>query len=168
MPSSVFTSVGRFSAFQLKSSLMSVVSPQLGWQEATPRVLRSVSSHTRVKTFSPDTVIAVTLTAAQKCFFREVTPPFPSLSHHLVARVYESKAEFRSALQHEKEGYTIYKNQVMSDPAVFVFVHCRARTEQFHCKPVPSLAPGEAFPANSFEGCQGALVGPGQNCCSVQ
>lgn len=37
--------------------------------------------------------------------------PFFS-SHHLVARVYESKAEFRSALQHEKEGYTIYKNQV--------------------------------------------------------
>ncbi|KAL0174508.1 hypothetical protein M9458_030476, partial [Cirrhinus mrigala] len=34
-----------------------------------------------------------------------------ALSHHLVARVYESKAEFRSALQHEKEGYTIYKNQ---------------------------------------------------------
>lgn len=29
-----------------------------------------------------------------------------------MARVYESKAEFRSALQHEKEGYTIYKNQV--------------------------------------------------------
>ncbi|XP_036392157.1 clustered mitochondria protein homolog isoform X2 [Megalops cyprinoides] len=35
-----------------------------------------------------------------------------ALSHHLVARVYESKAEFRSALQHEKDGYTIYKNQV--------------------------------------------------------
>ncbi|KAM4627113.1 clustered mitochondria protein homolog isoform 2-T2 [Polymixia lowei] len=35
-----------------------------------------------------------------------------ALSYHLVARVYESKAEFRSALQHEKEGYTIYKNQV--------------------------------------------------------
>lgn len=35
-------------------------------------------------------------------------------SHHLVARVYESKAEFRSALQHEKEGYTNYKNQVHS------------------------------------------------------
>uniref|UniRef100_A0A4W5Q4B3 Clustered mitochondria protein homolog n=1 Tax=Hucho hucho TaxID=62062 RepID=A0A4W5Q4B3_9TELE len=35
-----------------------------------------------------------------------------ALSHHLVARVYESKAEFRSALQQEKEGYTIYKNQV--------------------------------------------------------
>uniref|UniRef100_A0A673KGA0 Clustered mitochondria protein homolog n=1 Tax=Sinocyclocheilus rhinocerous TaxID=307959 RepID=A0A673KGA0_9TELE len=35
-----------------------------------------------------------------------------ALSHHLVARVYESKAEFRSALQHEKEGYTRYKNQV--------------------------------------------------------
>ncbi|XP_048374701.1 clustered mitochondria protein homolog isoform X1 [Sphaerodactylus townsendi] len=35
-----------------------------------------------------------------------------ALSHHLVARVYESKAEFRSALQYEKEGYTIYKNQL--------------------------------------------------------
>ncbi|XP_008307926.1 clustered mitochondria protein homolog isoform X2 [Cynoglossus semilaevis] len=35
-----------------------------------------------------------------------------ALSHHLVAKVYESKAEFRSALQHEKEGYTIYKNQM--------------------------------------------------------
>ncbi|XP_038139900.1 clustered mitochondria protein homolog isoform X2 [Cyprinodon tularosa] len=35
-----------------------------------------------------------------------------ALSHHLVARMYESKAEFRSALQHEKEGYTIYKNQM--------------------------------------------------------
>ena len=41
-------------------------------------------------------------------------PPraLPPYSHHLVARVYESKAEFRSALQHEKEGYTIYKTQV--------------------------------------------------------
>ncbi|XP_037123717.1 clustered mitochondria protein homolog isoform X2 [Syngnathus acus] len=35
-----------------------------------------------------------------------------ALSHHLTARVYESKAEFRSALQHEKDGYTIYKNQM--------------------------------------------------------
>ncbi|XP_043574244.1 clustered mitochondria protein homolog isoform X2 [Chiloscyllium plagiosum] len=35
-----------------------------------------------------------------------------ALSHHLVARVYESKAEFRSALQHEKDGYTIYKTQL--------------------------------------------------------
>lgn len=39
-------------------------------------------------------------------------PCTPPCSHHLVARVYESKAEFRSALQHEKEGYTIYKTQV--------------------------------------------------------
>lgn len=39
-------------------------------------------------------------------------PHRASCSHHLVARVYESKAEFRSALQHEKEGYTIYKTQV--------------------------------------------------------
>ncbi|XP_005987552.1 clustered mitochondria protein homolog isoform X2 [Latimeria chalumnae] len=35
-----------------------------------------------------------------------------ALSHHLVALVYESKAEFRSALQHEKDGYTSYKNQL--------------------------------------------------------
>ncbi|XP_069617379.1 clustered mitochondria protein homolog isoform X2 [Ranitomeya imitator] len=35
-----------------------------------------------------------------------------ALSHHLVARLYETKGEFRSALQHEKEGYTIYKNQL--------------------------------------------------------
>lgn len=42
-----------------------------------------------------------------------LTCPYSLLfSHHLVARLYESKAEFRSALQHEKDGYTIYKNQV--------------------------------------------------------
>lgn len=35
-----------------------------------------------------------------------------ALSHHLIARVYESKAEFRTALQHEKECYTIYRNQL--------------------------------------------------------
>ncbi|XP_061595697.1 clustered mitochondria protein homolog [Cololabis saira] len=33
-------------------------------------------------------------------------------SHHLLATVYESKGEFRSALQHEKEAYSIYKIQV--------------------------------------------------------
>ncbi|XP_072230646.1 clustered mitochondria protein homolog isoform X2 [Leuresthes tenuis] len=33
-------------------------------------------------------------------------------SHHLLATVYESKGEFRSALQHEKEAYSIYKSQV--------------------------------------------------------
>ncbi|XP_026227839.1 clustered mitochondria protein homolog [Anabas testudineus] len=33
-------------------------------------------------------------------------------SHHLLATVYESKGEFRSALQHEKEAYSIYKRQV--------------------------------------------------------
>ncbi|XP_029475701.1 clustered mitochondria protein homolog isoform X2 [Rhinatrema bivittatum] len=32
-----------------------------------------------------------------------------ALSHHLIALVYTSKAEFRSAMQHEKETYTIYK-----------------------------------------------------------
>ncbi|XP_071362171.1 clustered mitochondria protein homolog isoform X1 [Trachinotus anak] len=33
-------------------------------------------------------------------------------SHHLLATVYETKGEFRSALQHEKEAYSIYKIQV--------------------------------------------------------
>lgn len=33
-------------------------------------------------------------------------------SHHLLATVYESKGEFRSALQHEREAYSIYKSQV--------------------------------------------------------
>ncbi|CAG5872673.1 unnamed protein product [Menidia menidia] len=33
-------------------------------------------------------------------------------SHHLLAIVDESKGEFRSALQHEKEAYSIYKSQV--------------------------------------------------------
>lgn len=86
------------------------------------------------------------VSSSEKCL-----NPFPSLSHHLVARVYESKAEFRSALQHEKEGYTIYKNQVMSGftHGALGCCHCRARTEQLHCKPVPSLGLGEAFPTNS-------------------
>ncbi|CAM9961536.1 unnamed protein product [Lampetra fluviatilis] len=34
-----------------------------------------------------------------------------ALSHHLLARVFSSKGDFRSALQHEKETYTIYKAQ---------------------------------------------------------
>ncbi|XP_021163395.2 clustered mitochondria protein homolog isoform X1 [Fundulus heteroclitus] len=33
-------------------------------------------------------------------------------SHHVLATVYESKGEFRLALQHEKEAHLIYKNQV--------------------------------------------------------
>ncbi|XP_066502027.1 clustered mitochondria protein homolog isoform X2 [Hoplias malabaricus] len=33
-------------------------------------------------------------------------------SHHLLAKVYESKGEFRSALRHEKERYMIYRSQV--------------------------------------------------------
>ncbi|KAK1788065.1 hypothetical protein P4O66_016542, partial [Electrophorus voltai] len=33
-------------------------------------------------------------------------------SHHLMAKVFESKGEFRSALRHEKERYMIYRNQV--------------------------------------------------------
>ncbi|XP_053325410.1 clustered mitochondria protein homolog [Spea bombifrons] len=32
-----------------------------------------------------------------------------ALSHHLIALAYTSKAEFRTAMQHEKETYTIYK-----------------------------------------------------------
>nr|XP_040036639.1 clustered mitochondria protein homolog isoform X1 [Gasterosteus aculeatus aculeatus] len=33
-------------------------------------------------------------------------------SHHLLATVYESKGEFRLALQHEEEAFSIYKSQV--------------------------------------------------------
>ncbi|XP_062867426.1 clustered mitochondria protein homolog [Trichomycterus rosablanca] len=33
-------------------------------------------------------------------------------SHHLLAKVFESKGEFRSALRHEKERYMIYRSQV--------------------------------------------------------
>ncbi|XP_029957381.1 clustered mitochondria protein homolog [Salarias fasciatus] len=33
-------------------------------------------------------------------------------SHHVLATVYETKGEFRLALQHEKEAYAIYKSQV--------------------------------------------------------
>ncbi|XP_076130997.1 clustered mitochondria protein homolog [Alosa pseudoharengus] len=33
-------------------------------------------------------------------------------SHYLVAKAYESKGEFRSALQHEKECYAVYKKQL--------------------------------------------------------
>ncbi|OWK15252.1 hypothetical protein Celaphus_00000854 [Cervus elaphus hippelaphus] len=49
------------------------------------------------------------------CLRQELVDAFVEHSHHLVARVYESKAEFRSALQHEKEGYTIYKTQLGED-----------------------------------------------------
>lgn len=66
------------------------------------------------------------------CFTIVPLKPSPSLSHHLVARVYESKAEFRSALQHEKEGYTIYKNQVRSLPCLL--------------GPLPSLPEASARP----------------------
>ncbi|XP_043571539.1 clustered mitochondria protein homolog isoform X1 [Chiloscyllium plagiosum] len=35
-----------------------------------------------------------------------------ALSYHLVAQVYASKAEFRNAVQHEKEAYNIYRTQL--------------------------------------------------------
>nr|XP_026693476.1 clustered mitochondria protein homolog isoform X1 [Ciona intestinalis] len=35
-----------------------------------------------------------------------------ALSHHLVARAYSCKGEFRSALNHEKETYKLYKSQL--------------------------------------------------------
>lgn len=34
-------------------------------------------------------------------------------SHHLLAKVFESKGEFRSALRHEKERYMVYRSQVI-------------------------------------------------------
>nr|XP_020491286.1 clustered mitochondria protein homolog [Labrus bergylta]XP_020491287.1 clustered mitochondria protein homolog [Labrus bergylta] len=36
-------------------------------------------------------------------------------SHHLLATVYESKGEYRSALQHEKEAYAVLKSQLGED-----------------------------------------------------
>ncbi|KAG7224622.1 hypothetical protein INR49_011375 [Caranx melampygus] len=44
--------------------------------------------------------------------YRGVTSLRNAHSHHLLATVYETKGEFRSALQHEKEAYSIYKSQV--------------------------------------------------------
>lgn len=93
------------------------------------------------------------LTVVQKCFFMKVPlNPFPSLSHHLVARVYESKAEFRSALQHEKEGYTIYKNQVMSMGAVnLCHITLLPETSSTTAKQCYNLELGEPFLTNSSE-----------------
>ena len=35
-----------------------------------------------------------------------------AMSYHLVARTYSCKGDFRTALQHEKEAFAIYKQQV--------------------------------------------------------
>uniref|UniRef100_I3JQ21 Clustered mitochondria homolog n=1 Tax=Oreochromis niloticus TaxID=8128 RepID=I3JQ21_ORENI len=51
---------------------------------------------------------ALTLTSK----YHGVTSLKHAHSHHLLATVYESKGEFRSALHHEKEAYSIYKSQV--------------------------------------------------------
>uniref|UniRef100_A0AAX7TUZ3 Clu domain-containing protein n=1 Tax=Astatotilapia calliptera TaxID=8154 RepID=A0AAX7TUZ3_ASTCA len=51
---------------------------------------------------------ALTLTSK----YHGVTSLKHANSHHLLATVYESKGEFRSALHHEKEAYSIYKSQV--------------------------------------------------------
>lgn len=45
-------------------------------------------------------------------FFFTSLPVYLLCSHHLLATVYESKGEFRTALIHEKEAYSIYNNQV--------------------------------------------------------
>lgn len=100
------------------------------------------------------------LAVVQKCFFIKLPlSPSPSLSHHLVARVYESKAEFRSALQHEKEGYTIYKNQVMSVHAANL---CRItflpETSSTTAKQCHNLELREAFLTNSSEQMPGNLL----------
>lgn len=44
-------------------------------------------------------------------------------SHHLLATVYESKGEFRLALQHEKEAYSIYKSQVSFEIQCLLMVY---------------------------------------------
>ncbi|XP_069002269.1 clustered mitochondria protein homolog [Embiotoca jacksoni] len=54
-------------------------------------------------------------------------------SHHLLATVYESKGEFRSALQHEKEAYSIYKSQVGEN-------HCNTKESSEYLKSLTQQA----------------------------
>ncbi|MEE6519666.1 hypothetical protein FKM82_017364, partial [Ascaphus truei] len=56
-----------------------------------------------------------------------------ALSHHLITLVYTSKAEFRSAMQHEKETYTIYK-------ALLGDSHARTRESSLFLKHVTQQA----------------------------
>lgn len=145
--------------------------PQTRWGEATTgcciQSLVSASFDTDIKTFSLNAFMLVLLAVVQKCFFFIKAPlnPFPSLSHHLVARVYESKAEFRSALQHEKEGYTIYKNQVTSLRAANL---CHQRAVPLrNC--APAWTSGRPFLQTALSRCQGIFfLGMGQNCCPAQ
>lgn len=76
-----------------------------GW---TWQILRSTGKRTSVASVMENGCQPLPLPTDHFLIFL----PRSSCSHHLVARVYESKAEFRSALQQEKEGYTIYKQQV--------------------------------------------------------
>jgi len=43
-----------------------------------------------------------------------------ALNHHLVARTHSCKGDFRSALQSEKEAYTIYKQLV--SPVIHIVI----------------------------------------------
>lgn len=112
------------------------------------------------------------LAVLQKYYFFIKVPlnPFPSLSHHLVARVYESKAEFRSALQHEKEGYTIYKNQVRSLRAAdLCHVTLLPETSGTAANSATAWNSGRPFLQTVLSRHQGfPFLGTGQNSCPVQ
>lgn len=81
-----------------------------------PEACTQVSDHKFISTF-----LATMTENFKKCLEIKVAESLYSLpplrvcllcSHHLLATVYETKGEFRSALQHEKEAYSIYKSQV--------------------------------------------------------
>ncbi|KAG7251147.1 hypothetical protein CRUP_009117, partial [Coryphaenoides rupestris] len=63
-------------------------------------------------------------------------------SHHLLATVYESKGEFRLALQHEKEAYSVYKSQTLTKQAVILqraLNHIYSNTASA-CTPAPKFS----------------------------
>lgn len=55
-----------------------------------------------------DTVVLICSLNLKKTFH----DPVLLYSHHLLAKVHESKGDFRAALRHEKERYGIYRKQV--------------------------------------------------------
>ncbi|KAM6907215.1 clustered mitochondria protein homolog [Xenentodon cancila] len=78
-------------------------------------------------------------------------------SHHLLATVYENKGEFRSALQHEKEAYSIYKMQVGEnhDNTKESSEYLKSLTQQAvilqkAINHIYSDAPGACFPSPKF------------------
>lgn len=85
-------------------------------------------------------------------------------SHHLLATLLESKGDFRSALQHEKEAYAIYQSQIGNNHSETMKSknYLNRLTEQavnlqkalnttFHSSPSASLAPPQPSVLNAAE-----------------